>query len=151
MLKLKIPPPVYLATFMGLVWLCHQYFPLYVLIPETARFIGLIIIAIFASLDLWSVLLFFKSKTTINPLVPKNSQHLVTSGMYQISRNPMYLGLAFILLGWAIHLGSLSGFLLLPLFVLVLTIQQIKPEEVILEEKFGETYLQYKNQVRRWI
>ncbi|MEE9302341.1 MAG: isoprenylcysteine carboxylmethyltransferase family protein, partial [Thiotrichaceae bacterium] len=80
-----------------------------------------------------------------------NASHLVTSGMYRYTRNPMYVGLAILLTGWAIYLGSASPFLLIPLFVFVLTIQQIKPEEVILEEKFGQEYINYKNSVRRWL
>ncbi len=151
MLKLKIPPPLYLFIFIMGIWWANQAIPIYSLIPENIKPIGLGLIILFICLDLWSVLLFFKQKTTINPLAPKNSQHLVTSGMYQISRNPMYLGLAFILFGWCIYLGGLSGFFFIPLFIFILTKMQIEPEEQVLKQKFGTNYLTYQQKVRRWI
>jgi protein-S-isoprenylcysteine O-methyltransferase Ste14 len=91
------------------------------------------------------------SKTTPNPIKPENASTIVTKGMYRFSRNPMYLGLFFWLMAWAIYLSVLSPFLLLPAFVWVLTVQQIIPEEKILEEKFGDSYTNYKKQVGRWI
>ncbi len=151
MLKLKIPPPIYFALFATMMWLASQYFPLYSVIPENKRWIGYLIIAVFLIFDIWSILLFFIKKTTINPMKPKNTETLVVAGLYRISRNPMYVGLAFILFGWAIHLGALSAFLLLPFFVIVITFMQILPEEQILEQKFGDSYLTYKKRVRRWI
>ena len=63
----------------------------------------------------------------------------------------MYLGLLIMLFGFAVFLGKLTPFLLLPLFYLVITEMQIKPEEAILEEKFGQEFLEYKSKVRRWI
>ena len=82
---------------------------------------------------------------------PENTQILVTTGMYRFSRNPMYLGLLLLLTGWSIYLGAVSAILLLPLFVLVLTKMQIQPEEIILEELFGQSYIEYKLKVHRWI
>lgn len=113
--------------------------------------LGLALIAGALMLDLSSLFLFIKRKTTPNPFSPENASKLVTSGMYRFTRNPMYVGLALLLTGWAIYLGSLSPFLLIPLFVVVLTVQQIIPEEKILEEKFGKEYLDYKQSVRRWL
>jgi protein-S-isoprenylcysteine O-methyltransferase Ste14 len=63
----------------------------------------------------------------------------------------MYLGMLSILLGVAFLLGSLSSFIGLPLFVLLITTQQIIPEEMILTNKFGQEYLDYKHRVRRWL
>lgn len=63
----------------------------------------------------------------------------------------MYVGLLLLLIGFAILQGSLSAFLLIPLFIFVLTSQQIIPEETILEDKFGQQYMDYKMSVRRWL
>lgn len=71
--------------------------------------------------------------------------------MYRLTRNPMYLGLLLVLVGWAIVLGSVSSFIVLPLFVVILTVQQIIPEEKVLEQKFGQQYRDYKQSVRRWL
>ena len=151
MFKLKIPPPVYGISIGILMWLLNQYLPINHWIPVPWNSIGLAVIAIALSFDLGSLLLFFRSKTTPNPMKPENSKHIVTSGLYKISRNPMYVGLLFVLVGYAIWLGSITPFLLLPLFVLLITTQQIIPEEEMLEEKFGQEYLDYKMRVRRWL
>jgi protein-S-isoprenylcysteine O-methyltransferase Ste14 len=82
---------------------------------------------------------------------PQNTTGIVTSGLYKFSRNPMYVGLLIILTGYAIWLGSVTPFLLLPLFYWLITQMQIKPEERILQQKFGQEYLDYKNTVRRWL
>jgi len=151
MFKLKIPPPVYGISIGVLMWLLNQYLPITHWISVPWNTIGLVIIAVAMSFDLWSLFLFFRSKTTPNPMKPENSKHIVTSGLYKISRNPMYVGLLFVLLGYAIWLGSITPFLLLPLFVLLITTQQIIPEEEMLEKKFGQEYLDYKMRVRRWL
>jgi len=125
--------------------------PILLLFPEPLNKIAYVFIAVGILFDLSAVSQFFRSKTTVNPIKPNNTQTIVSTGMYRISRNPMYLGMLFLLTGWAIHLSTLSPFLLLPVFIWVLTIQQIIPEEKILEQKFGDSYLHYKQQVRRWI
>jgi len=151
MLKLIIPPPIYMLFFATIMWLLDNYMPIVQIIPETWQLLGLGLIVVAILLDLWSLTLFLLSRTTPNPIKPENTSELVIRGMYRFSRNPMYLGLLTILIGWAIYLGSLIVFFILPLFVITLNIQQIKPEEEVLEKKFGETYLAYKRRVRAWI
>jgi protein-S-isoprenylcysteine O-methyltransferase Ste14 len=68
-----------------------------------------------------------------------------------MSRNPMYLALLLLLVGWAVQLGSVAAALVPPLFVWVINSQQIKWEEQALERVFGQAYLRYKQQVRRWL
>ncbi len=150
-LQLKIPPPVYLLTFAGLMWLLDKQLPLLELIPSPWNRLGLILIGTAFLIDFWSLGLFFRAHTTFNPIHPERTRSLVTDGPYRYTRNPMYVGMLVILTGWGIHLGSLAPFLLLPLFVLTLTVQQIIPEEKILAEKFGNTYLAYQKRVRRWL
>jgi len=128
-----------------------KYWPIVSLFSEPITKISYVFIAIGLFLDLSAVSQFLRSKTTVNPIKPKNTNSIVSTGMYRISRNPMYLGMLFLLTGWAIHLTALTPFLVLPIFVIVLTIQQIIPEEKILAQKFGESYLHYQHQVRRWI
>lgn len=151
LLKLKIPPPGHMLIFAVGMWLLHIYLPITYVIPAPWNKAGIVAIAGAFLLDVSSLLLFFKRKTSPNPFVPAKATHLVTSGMYRFTRNPMYLGLAILLTGWATYLGSLSPFLLVPLFVVLLTYLQIIPEEQILENKFGQAYRSYKNTVRRWL
>lgn len=94
---------------------------------------------------------FRKASTTVNPLQLEKSSQLVTNGIYRFSRNPMYVGFLLILLAWALFLGSAIAFLLLPVFLALITKVQILPEESMLEEIFGEEYINYKKRVRRWI
>ncbi|WMP18807.1 methyltransferase family protein [Thiothrix lacustris] len=150
-LQLKIPPPVYLLAFAGMMWAADQWLPLLELIASPWNQLGLVLIAAAVLMDFWSLGLFFRAHTTFNPIHPERTQALVTQGPYRYTRNPMYVGMLIILLGWGIWLGSISPFLLLPLFVWVLTKQQIIPEEKILEQTFGDAYLAYKRRVSRWL
>lgn len=76
---------------------------------------------------------------------------MVRSGIYRFTRNPMYLGLAAALLGWAVYLQNAAVLLMLPVFLLYMTELQIKPEERALLEMFGSSYSDYKQAVRRWL
>ena len=82
---------------------------------------------------------------------PSKASQLVTGGVFRISRNPMYLGLTLLLVGWAIWLGNASPWLIPPLFVTLITVVQIIPEERALQQRFGEQYVSYQRSVARWI
>ena len=150
-LELKIPPPVYALSLGIMMWLLNQYFPVTHFIESPWNKVGLAIIVIALVLDSSSLFLFLKQRTTINPMKPSNTDELVTAGLYKITRNPMYVGLLVILFGYAVWLGSLTPFLILPLFYWLITQFQIKPEERILEKKFGQEYLFYKSKAKRWL
>ena len=151
MLKLKIPPPVYMLIFAIGMWLLDRYIPLVEWIKPPWNRAGFIIMGLAFFTDLSSLFQFFRYRTTPNPLHPDRVRALVTDGAYGYSRNPMYLGLLILLFGWATYLGSLSPLLLLPIFIFVINNMQIRCEEEILEKKFSVAYLDYKQGVRRWI
>ena len=92
---------------------------------------------------------FRRAGTTVQPF--DSSSVLVTDGLYHISRNPMYLGMVVILGGVALLLGSLTPFGMLLLFAVLINDQFIRREEQILATQFGQDWLEYKAQVRRWI
>ena len=94
---------------------------------------------------------FKKVQTTPNPQALEKVSTLVTDGIYRYSRNPMYVGLVLILLGWALYLSHFLAFVLLPVFMLYITRFQIQPEERMMERKFGKVYQSYLSRVRRWI
>jgi protein-S-isoprenylcysteine O-methyltransferase Ste14 len=139
-----------MLLFAVLMWMLSQYYPLLDWTFNT-QYMGLGLMFIGGCIDFSSLVNFLFSKTSVNPMKPEKTQVLVTSGMYRFSRNPMYLGLLLLLTGWALYVGALSALLLLPLFVLTITKMQIQPEELVLEELFGQSYLEYKSTVRRWI
>lgn len=87
----------------------------------------------------------------MNPLNPAAATTLVESGIYRYSRNPMYLGLLFVLLGWAAFLGNAFAVLILPGFVWYMNYFQIIPEEKALLERFGSAFSAYSKKVRRWL
>ena len=94
---------------------------------------------------------FYKARTTINPLEPSETTHFVSEGIYKLSRNPMYVGLACCLISWAIWLSYLVPWLGVVLFIAYMTRFQIIPEERVLRQKFGDEYQNYCLKVRRWL
>lgn len=97
------------------------------------------------------VMAFCQARTTIDPRRAAKATRLVTGGVYRITRNPMYLGMAFTLLAWGVYLGSLLPLLFMPLFLVYLTRFQIIPEEQALLRRFGGTFHAYRRKVRRWL
>jgi len=151
MIKTKVPPPVIMFLIAIMMWFLDKYLPIYIWLGSPWNKLGLLFIGVSLLLDSWSLFLFIKAKTTFNPMQLAKTSHLVTNGVYRISRNPMYLGLLVMLNGWALCLGSVSPLLLIPFFVWLVTKLQIEPEEAILIEKFGSPYREYLLRVRRWL
>lgn len=89
------------------------------------------------------------AKTSPNPKRPVSA--LVSSGIFQRTRNPMYVGLTLIFVGLLTFFQNGWGLVLTPILIWLITICVIIPEEKYLEEKFGSKYLEYKSIVRRWI
>jgi protein-S-isoprenylcysteine O-methyltransferase Ste14 len=94
---------------------------------------------------------FHRARTTVNPMKPQAASSLVTTGVFRMTRNPMYLGLLSVLLAWAVFLCSAWALAGPPAFVLYISRFQIAPEERVLAAKFGETYCAYTEKVRRWL
>ncbi|MGA9026922.1 MAG: isoprenylcysteine carboxylmethyltransferase family protein [Steroidobacteraceae bacterium] len=87
----------------------------------------------------------------MNPVRVDRASHLVVSGLYRVTRNPMYLGLITVLTGWALLLGSCGPWLLVIAFERFMVAFQIKAEEAALTARFGNDYVEYTHQVNRWI
>ena len=150
-MKLLIPPPAQ-GLITGLaMWGVARLLPQFATTFSGQSLLSYILIGLGLSIELIAIGAFFRARTTITPLKPDKASSLVIGGLYKISRNPMYLGLAILLTGWALRLGNPLNALLLISFIVYMTNFQIKPEEVILQEKFGEDYADYTKKVRRWI
>ena len=148
-LELKVPPFALMWLFAVLMWLASAYSSLTVALPWRDA-IGVMFCGVGLAIALAGALSFRQAKTTVNPLTPEATTAMVTSGIYRISRNPMYLGFFLALVGWATYLSHLLAFALLPLFVLYINRFQIPPEERTLSEKFPHEFTAYKGSVRRW-
>jgi len=149
-LEHKVPPPLIGALCALLMWLICGMPPLTasppLLLPPT---LALVVLGL--TVDAAGVLSFRCARTTVNPFAPERTVNIVSSGIYRLSRNPMYLGMACILTGWAVWLWQVQAVLGVVLFVAWITRFQIIPEERVLTQKFGTEYRQYRQQVRRWV
>lgn len=151
MLSTRVPPPLYAALAGLAMWLIDARMPIVRVASPAWMRAGWLFVGLGVALDLWSVSLFLRARTTINPLRPQRSRELVTTGPYRYTRNPMYLGLLLVLIGWACVLGSAGPLFVLPLFVWIVTAMQIVPEEAAMAERFGAAYTAYAARVPRWI
>lgn len=150
-LELKVPPPVVALLIAAAMWGLSLLAPAEAP-PATLRMVVAIAIACAGiGIDIAGAVAFHRARTTINPLKPKATSALVTTGVYRFTRNPMYVGQAVILLAWAIWLASLPALLGLPAFVLYISRFQIAPEERALTGIFGAAYSDYRSKVRRWL
>ncbi|MCH8536798.1 MAG: isoprenylcysteine carboxylmethyltransferase family protein [Alkalimonas sp.] len=145
----KVPPLLLFVIFAVLIGLTSSWpapWPLWFsrLLAVLLTLDGLIFCG-------WAVWQFHRANTTVDPRYPERTQVLVTGGLYQFSRNPMYLGFVLLLTALAFWLHSLSGFLWLPWFVLWLHYWQIVPEERQLAAQFGEQWQQFCQRTRRWL
>ena len=150
-LKLKIPPFAVAVLVAALMWLvtwavaaCRIAIPARKLLAAGFAVAGVVMIALgVASLR--------RAETTVNPMKPDTASSLVLSGVYRVTRNPMYLGFLLLLAGWASFLSNALAFLLLPTFVFYMNYFQIEPEERALASRFGQPFVDYKSRVRRWL
>lgn len=146
-----MPPPVVTALFALLMWLIGSAFPLFDFDfgPRGVAAAALVVVALVIGGA--AVMDFRRVKTTINPLTPQASSALVVRGVYRWTRNPMYLAMLLVLIGWACILSNWAALAMLPLFVVTLNRLQIKPEERALHARFGAEFENYQRKVRRWL
>lgn len=142
-------PPVILLLSIGLQIALHKWLPVATVLPAPWHWGGVVFIVAGLAVMAGPVLAFNRSDTTIVPF--EESSALVTGGMYRYTRNPMYVSMVLILVGVAALTGNLSPFIVPLLFVPVLNVRVIRHEEVMLEERFGDEYLEYKKKVGRWL
>lgn len=151
-LELKVPPVI---VFLFAMVLCHGLAGLapHIIIPP----------GFFRTLLVWSLIIggglfgiggvvaFHQHGTTHNPMRPERASTFVTGGIYALTRNPMYLGLALLLAGYGVHRGNLLGLAAVPAFMLYINRFQIMPEERALAGLFGPDFTAYCATVRRWL
>ena len=150
-LELKIPPPI-VALLVGVImWQLATLGPALPWPQDTRRWLAPVLALAGAGFDFSGLVAFVRRHTTINPLAPRKTTALVTSGVYRITRNPMYLGLALLLTAWAVWLSAAWALLGPLVFVAYITRFQILPEERALSALFGQPYRDYTRRVRRWL
>lgn len=150
-LELKIPPVVVVLGSGGMMWAAGWALPSW-RFGFPGRLPLAVGLGIVGTIIAWlGVVCFRRARTTVNPMKPESSSSLVQTGIYRVTRNPMYLGFLLWLVGWAVFLANAVGFVFLPLFVLYMNRFQIGPEERALNGIFGQEFEVYKRKVRRWL
>ncbi len=133
------------------MWLTSRYAPSLSIVIPARVFISVFVAMLGGAVAVPAVAAFRSADTTVDPMHPAKASRLVVVGVYRFSRNPMYLGLLCLLIGWATWLSNLSAFAWLPLFVWTMNRFQIRPEERAMTAQFGDDYRAYMQSVRRWI
>ncbi len=147
-LETKIPPPLITLICILIIFFFEKEFIFFedwnIYISGFFLLWGLIIIA-------FAVFKFAKTKTTVDPTKPSKTSSLVISGIYRITRNPMYIGMLFLIISFTFYKLSLVGAIVIPSFIFYINKYQIEPEEYEMRKKFGENFEDYCKKVDRWI
>ena len=150
-LENRIPPPLVALVFGLAMWGIASTAPTVPAGDSSQLIAASAITLIGAFFCIAGVVSFRLAKTTVNPLKPEKATSLVSTGIYQVSRNPMYVGFALFLLAWAVSLASLWALIGVPGFVLYMNRFQIAPEERALLSLFGGEFEEYRLRVKRWL
>jgi protein-S-isoprenylcysteine O-methyltransferase Ste14 len=148
-METKIPPPIVTLIFGLAIYLSRTIFPEIEI--QYSSFFGMVLLLLGFLILISAVKLFRNDKTTVNPLSPEQATKLVTNGIFKLSRNPMYLGMAVILASVAVFFNIIGGIIFMALFCLYITKFQIIPEEKAMKELFAQDFEQYMQATRRWI
>ena len=150
-LELKIPPPIVTLVLALAMWGISRFTPT-LEVNAIFRVVAAVLVALVGgAFTAAGVTAFRRANTTLDPTKPEAAASLITSGIYRVTRNPMYVGLLFILIGWTVFLRAPWAMVGPVAFVAYMTRFQIAPEERALASTFGEAYASYKARVRRWL
>lgn len=147
----RFPPPLIFLGFLLTGYLIGQQIgPESLGLPvDIRRGIAFVLVILGLLVDGVAVASLRRKGTAPEPWKPTSA--IVDSGLFAISRNPIYVGFTLTYVGFAVAMDSVIALgLILPLLI-VLDRFVIAREEAYLERKFGDTYRQYKQKVRRWL
>ena len=148
-MNFRIKPPHIALVYLIIFVLLNKLFPALKIVSNPYNLFGIVFILIGILIVIWAANAFTRKDTPKNPFdTPKA---VATDGPFKHSRNPMYIGITYILIGASILNGSALVFLAPIVFLITIRIFFIPMEEKKMERLFGEEYLNYKKKVRRWI
>jgi protein-S-isoprenylcysteine O-methyltransferase Ste14 len=145
----KIMPTTCLLIAIVMILALHLLFPVMRIIPPVWNLLGIVPLALGVIINLIADGAFHRADTTVKPF--EESSALITNGAFRISRNPMYLGFVLILIGIALLVGSLTPYLVILVFPILIDRIYVAVEERMLAEKFGAEWEEYKRSARRWL
>ena len=149
MVKRIIYPPVWLLIGLIAIFTLNESWPVLRFTSLAGQLAGGLIILVGLVLLVMANGLFVRAGTNVIPFREVSS--LVTRGIYRYTRNPMYLGMALVLLGCAVTVGAASALVVPVLFMVIIELRFIRPEEHMLQGLFPQDYPAYCTRVRRWI
>ena len=143
-----LPPVLYGGAFVAVLML-QWIWPLKIIRQPIAFWLGLILSIPALALVAWGRQSMHGASTNISPLKPAVS--LVTTGPFRFSRNPLYVAITLLYVGFTMLLNSWWGMLLLAPVLMALHWGVVRREERYLELKFGDEYAEYRSRVRRYV
>ena len=150
-LETKVPPPL-VALLCGALMAWIDAHTLQLALPAALNWTLIAALALAGiGFDFAGLYAFRRRRTTVNPLHPEKASALVCDGVYRITRNPMYVGMACFLTAWVLYLDAPLAWLGVALFAAYITRFQIIPEERMLARLFGAEFDAYRTRVRRWL
>lgn len=147
----RIPPPLVGLIIAVLMWLASRWLPATSLAHGAIYTVAAVLLVAGIFFSVSGMRSFRRAETTMNPVNIENASSLVTTGIYSVTRNPMYVGVTLVLCAWAFFLGSLWTLVGPVVFFAYINRFQIIPEERMLSVKFGDAYRDYCRRVRRWL
>jgi protein-S-isoprenylcysteine O-methyltransferase Ste14 len=144
----KIMPTTWLLVAVVLTVGIHVVYPLKKCIPMPYNLLGLLPLALGIGVNLAADKAFHGAGTTVKPFM--ESTALITTGVFRLTRNPMYAGFVLLLLGICILLGSVTPYAVVIVFAVLMDSAYIRAEEKMLEKRFGQAWDDYRRRVRRW-
>ncbi|MFT6288025.1 MAG: protein-S-isoprenylcysteine O-methyltransferase Ste14 [Alcanivorax sp.] len=147
--KRFIYPPMWLVFGVVLIFVFNETLPGARYTSTAGQVAGALIILIGLTMLVVAGGMFKKAGTDLVPF--KNVSALVTTGLFRFTRNPMYLAMALVLLGCAVTVGASTALIVPPVFMVIIEMRFIRPEEAMLRDLFGEEYSSYCQRVRRWV
>jgi protein-S-isoprenylcysteine O-methyltransferase Ste14 len=145
----QLLPTTYLLIAMIALPVLHFTIPVVQVFPKPWNLVGLLPVGFGLWINLLADRAFHRVQTTVKPFEKPTT--LITEGAFAISRNPMYLGFVAILLGISILLTTLSPYVIVILFAILMDRIFIQVEERNMVQEFGPAWLAYKKKVRRWV
>jgi protein-S-isoprenylcysteine O-methyltransferase Ste14 len=142
-------PPAYLLLALVAMAVLHLALPWRRVVAFPWRLAGVLPLLLGLGLNVAADARLKRYRTTVKPF--EKPAVLVTTGVYRMTRNPMYLGFILVLLGLALLMGSLSAFFDIPPFAVLMEVVFIRKEERMMETAWGREWLVYQAQVRRWV
>ena len=145
----NIHPPIVALIYIAFSYLLGYFIHIPFAVPVPLRNAGFAMTFVGFLFGVGAFMEFRKAHTTLNP--HGTVQALVTNGIYRFTRNPIYLGFLFMVIGLPLNSGYYSGLVVAPFFMTTMSRLVIEREEAYLEKKFKDVYVSYKSSVRRWL